>query len=55
MFDHCFYTSKYLNFQSELRKILTEMGAEPFEPEEADEVISDITFDEHDLISQDGT
>lgn len=38
--------------KSELRKILTEMGSEPFEPEEADEVINEITFDEHGTISQ---
>ncbi|XP_060573066.1 centrin-1-like [Ruditapes philippinarum] len=38
--------------KSELRKILTEMGSEPFEPEEADEVINEINFDENGTISQ---
>ena len=38
----------------ELRKILTEMGSEPFEPEKADEVINEISFDKNGLISQDG-
>lgn len=39
--------------KTELRKILTEMGSEPFEPEEADEVINEISFNENGLISQD--
>ncbi|XP_053382814.1 troponin C-like [Mercenaria mercenaria] len=39
--------------KSELRKILTEMGSEPFEPEEADEVINEINFDENGTVSQD--
>lgn len=30
------------------------MGSEPFEPEEADEVINEISFDENGIISQDG-
>lgn len=38
----------------ELRKILTEMGSEPFEPEEADEVINEISFDESGAVSQEG-
>ncbi|KAL4217580.1 centrin [Mactra antiquata] len=38
--------------KTELRKILTEMGSEPFEPEEADEVINEIAFDENDTVSQ---
>ncbi|WAR16235.1 CATR-like protein [Mya arenaria] len=36
----------------ELRKILTEMGSEPFEPEEADEVLNEIQFDENGLVHQ---
>jgi Ca2+-binding EF-hand superfamily protein len=38
--------------QSELRKILTEMGSEPLEPEEADDVINEINFYENGTISQ---
>jgi len=37
-----------------LRKILTEMGSEPFEPEEADEVLNEIQFDPDGLVQQEG-
>ena len=40
--------------QCELRRLLTEMGSEPFEPEEADEVINEIPFGENMCVTQAG-
>ena len=39
---------------AERKLLFTEMGSEPLEPEETDEVINEIQFDDSGLILQDG-